>query len=682
MALTTSLAGRVRNTSLPKSHALLPLLEAVVNGLQAVDARFGEDIGRGRLTVRIHRSPQVQLDLGTAGPGRAPLNPILGFSIEDNGVGFTPENMASFETLDSDYKAGVGCRGVGRLLWLKAFDRVSIRSAYADDSGTLCGRQFRFSVAREVEHDGEPEGFNDSGTVVSLDGFGQTYQRNAAKSVDVIAREVFEHCIWYFLRSGGAPKVVVSDDDDSVVLNGLMNEFVHDEMTTTTIEVDGEKFDMVNLRLKPSARNSTPRLHWCAANRVVVVENLTGKVPGLHGRLREEGKPEFTYACYLSSSFLDDHVRSDRTAFDLADYMPDNSLLDDVTLDDIRAGVLTKIEQILAVPLVAAREEGKARVHDYVANHAPRYRPVLARLESLGVTIDPTVKNQDLETELHRGLHKLEVQVLAEGQKMFAESEEDRPEDYEERLAQYLETVKDINQSDLAAYVFRRRVILDVLAKLIQSDDQGNYSREDAIHRLLIPMRKDSNELGPDASNLWIIDERLAFHDYLASDKTIKSMPITGSESTKEPDVLATRIAGPDSPVLAAERMSPPFPSIVVIEIKRPMRNDSSEGRDPIQQCLGYVERIRNGGVKTAAGRQIPEMKEPPAFCYVIADLTPKMVERCKMAGLRPTHDALGYFGFNEAYRAYVEVISFDRLITAAIERNRAFFDKLGLPSS
>jgi hypothetical protein len=43
MVLTTSLAGRVRNTSLPESHSLLPLLEAVVNGLQAIDARFGED---------------------------------------------------------------------------------------------------------------------------------------------------------------------------------------------------------------------------------------------------------------------------------------------------------------------------------------------------------------------------------------------------------------------------------------------------------------------------------------------------------------------------------------------------------------------------------------------------------------------------------------------------------------
>lgn len=49
MALTTSLAGRVRNTSLPKSHSLLPLLEAVVNGLQAIDARFGEDVGQGHL---------------------------------------------------------------------------------------------------------------------------------------------------------------------------------------------------------------------------------------------------------------------------------------------------------------------------------------------------------------------------------------------------------------------------------------------------------------------------------------------------------------------------------------------------------------------------------------------------------------------------------------------------------
>lgn len=90
MALTTSLAGRVRNTSLPKSHSLLPLLEAIVNGLQAIDARFGTNIGQGRLRVTIERSGQEELDFGPSGPGRAALRPIVGFAVEDNGVGFTP----------------------------------------------------------------------------------------------------------------------------------------------------------------------------------------------------------------------------------------------------------------------------------------------------------------------------------------------------------------------------------------------------------------------------------------------------------------------------------------------------------------------------------------------------------------------------------------------------------------
>lgn len=66
-------------------------------------------------------------------------------------------------------------------------------------------------------------------------------------------------------------------------------------------------------------------------------------------------------------------------------------------------------------------------------------------------------------------------------------------------------------------------------------------------------------------------------------DKTLKSMPITGSMSTTEPDVLATRII--DGPVLAAEGNHVSQQSLVVAEIKRPMRNDATEGKDPIRVC-------------------------------------------------------------------------------------------------
>lgn len=677
MALSTSLAGRVRNTSLPKSHSLLPLLEAVVNGLQAIDARFGDDVGRGRLQVRIQRSAQDELDFSA--PGRAPLNAIVGFIVEDNGVGFTPENMASFETLDTDYKANVGCRGVGRLLWLKAFEKVSVRSAYEGDDGNLHAVQFRFSVDREVEYGDAPEDFDDTGAIVHLDGFKSAYQKCAPKSVEPIAREVFEHCIWYFLRPGGAPDVKIVDDE-VVSLNDLMAEFVYTDLPMSTVNVKGTAFQMINLCLVSSARNVTPRLFWCAANRVVFEENLTGKIPGLYGRLKDDASSEFTYVCYLSSDFLDAHVRADRTAFDIDERLIGDMLTSEISFEDIRSGVLEEVERLLSAPLDRARQEGKTRVNEFVSNRAPRYRPVLARLESLGVTVDPSIKDADLEILLHRNLQRLEAATIAEGHEVFAEAGSVPPEDYQDRLSAYLDTINDINMSDLAAYVSRRRVILDILARMIRSNEEGKYSREDAIHSLLMPMRRDSNEIGTDASNLWIIDERLAFHDYLASDKTLKGMPITGSESAKEPDILSTRIV--DTPVLASEGETLPLPSIVVIEIKRPMRNDATEDKDPIQQTLDYVKRVRSGRVMTASGRPVPASENSPAFCYIVADLTTTMMSRCEYANLRRTHDGLGYFGFNEPAKAYIEVMSFDRLLNSATERNRAFFDKLGLPSS
>lgn len=679
MSLTTSLAGRVRNTSLPKSHALLPLLEAVVNGLQSIDEQFGQDLDRGRLTVTIERSGQEELEFESTESGRAALRPITGFTVQDNGVGFNTANMRSFETLDSEFHADIGCRGVGRLLWLKAFDRISVWSGYHDDSGDLQTRYFKFSVNREVEHTKSPEKFTDTGAIVRLDSFKEAFQTNAPKSGEAIAREVLEHCIWYFLRPGGAPEVIVVDSE-TISLNKLLGEFVFSELPQTTIEVNGESFDMANIRLRSSARSHAPRLCWCADNRVVIEENLTGKVPGLYGRLKDDSDNEFTYACYLSSAFLDSHVRSDRTAFDIKERSSEGSFEDDISLDEIRSGVLKQIEQLLSDSLAAARDEGKTRVSDFVSRRAPRYRPVLARMESLGLTVDPSVKDADLELQLHRSLQALESEVLREGQAVFAEAGSSPPEGYQDRLNEYLDKIADINQSDLAAYVSRRRTILDLLEKLIRSDGQGAYSREAAIHSLLFPMRSDSNEVGPDASNLWILDERLAFHEYLASDKTLNSMPITDSNSTKEPDLLATRLI--NEPVLTAEGETLPLTSIVVVEIKRPMRNDATEGRDPISQTIDYVKRVRSGGVKTLSGRPIPASPDPPAFCYIVADLTTTMVDRCELANLRRTHDGMGYFGFNEASKSYIEVVSFDRLVVSATERNRAFFDKLGLPSS
>jgi hypothetical protein len=159
-------------------------------------------------------------------------------------------------------------------------------------------------------------------------------------------------------------------------------------------------------------------------------------------------------------------------------------------------------------------------------------------------------------------------------------------------------------------------------------------------------------------------------------------MPITGATANKEPDMVALNVF--NNPVLVSEGSSLPLASIVVVEIKRPMRNDAGSGEDddPVEQALGYLEKIRDGKISTSAGRPIQKSTEIPGYCYIICDITPSTEKRFKMHDLKRTSDGLGYFGYKSSYPAYIEVISFDRLVNMAKQRNRAFFDKLGLPNT
>jgi len=85
--LKTSLTGKIRNLHHFKSEALLPLFEAVVNSIQAIEE--AGSIGQGVITVRIKRDSS-QTDFTFDNDDSLP--PIIGFEIEDNGIGFNDKN--------------------------------------------------------------------------------------------------------------------------------------------------------------------------------------------------------------------------------------------------------------------------------------------------------------------------------------------------------------------------------------------------------------------------------------------------------------------------------------------------------------------------------------------------------------------------------------------------------------
>jgi hypothetical protein len=73
---------------------------------------------------------------------------VIGFVITDNGVGFGATNLNSFFTEYTMYKASRGGKGVGRFLWLKAFQFAEVESHFWEGD-KLLKQAFKFTVAGE-----------------------------------------------------------------------------------------------------------------------------------------------------------------------------------------------------------------------------------------------------------------------------------------------------------------------------------------------------------------------------------------------------------------------------------------------------------------------------------------------------------------------------------------------------
>ena len=199
MSLHTNLEGRLRNTTLPKSNGLLPVFEAVVNSIHSLEEK-GNLSSNGEIIITVHRSTQSNLNLND----EKNLGEITGFTISDNGIGFNDQNMNSFETLDSDHKIDKGCRGVGRLLWLKAFETVQVESFFQDIQGNSYKRQFTFDSKNGVRvSESVSSSELQTKAKVALLGFDKTYQTASPKTLETIANSLFQRPRSSFTASAG-----------------------------------------------------------------------------------------------------------------------------------------------------------------------------------------------------------------------------------------------------------------------------------------------------------------------------------------------------------------------------------------------------------------------------------------------------------------------------------------------
>jgi hypothetical protein len=512
-------------------------------------------------------------------------------------------------------------------------------------------------------------------TTVRLKGFRNKYQQQCPKKIDTIAAHLIEHYMEYFIRPD-CPRIMLEDKDTGESLN--LNDLFEKEMTAKSrpddVTVDNCKFYVLHVRFY-SSHVTDHMIHFCANNRVVKSEKLLNRIPNLARRLQDKNGKDFIYAAYVDSDKLDASVNAERTEFLIAED-DSNLLVKETTWSKIRSAVFESCRKFLAPYTEPVREKKRKRIEDFVATDSPMYRPILKYVEDKIDLIDPEINDDALDLQLYQAYHDLQVELRAQGQQLLQQEAKDEEwESFLSRLQDYFDKVTDINKADLARYVCHRRAILDFLHKQLSVSANGKYRREERIHQIIFPLRKTSDEVPIEEHNLWVLDEKLVYHAFLASDKPLRTNPHIKNDSQKEPDIVVF-----DKACAFAPATDPPFPAISIIEFKKPMRDDYTIDDNPIQQVLEYADKIREGKARTEAGRDIQICKNIPFFCYVVADITPSLIKQAKYLELTEMPEEQGFFGFRKNSNAYIEVLSYSKVLTDAKKRNAVFFRKLGLP--
>jgi len=181
-----------------------------------------------------------------------------------------------------------------------------------------------------------------------------------------------------------------------------------------------------------------------------------------------------------------------------------------------------------------------------------------------------------------------------------------------------------------------------------------------------------------DKQNLWLIDERLTYNSFLASDKRFDQIKQLDSTNKDRTDLLIYN----DALAFSEERLAP-FQSFTIVEFKKPQREgykDFDPTKNPLDQVEKYIKEIIGGKVVNRLGRKIQVDLKIPFYVYIICDITPSLIDILHSREFDKTPDGMGYFKFYAKYfNAYIEVLPFEKVLSDAKKRNRVLFEKLGL---
>lgn len=668
--------------------ALQPIFECFTNALEAIKIKQKSNADyKGEILIKVNaKETTVQ------------STEFSSLSITDNGIGFNDEEFKRFNTFKLTNK-GFKNLGSGRIQYVHYFDSTTVKSVFEQD-GKYFEREFVVSKKENflkenaiVKHRYcKNTDVSNTETAVYFSGLLENSGVYNDLNEQTLKEKLLERYIHYFCyNKGKLPKIKI----EFYVQSELKSE-------TTISQTDIPSIDKTqSIQLQYSKKGSS------GIEKIDKTEDFTIDAFKVSKNLLRENKLNLVSKgevieesdVNLESLAGNDNVKGNKYLFLVSSNYIDErdtnlrGILNIPSKDSFEKDLFANQEEILIEDIQEEVNKTIDTMYPEIEEVKQKHQEDFAKLKEMFLLDDETAKNisisiNDSQSDILKKFYEAEAKKSASIDAEIKESIDNldkldtRSPNYDEELEKEIgRLVKAIpmqNRKTLTHYVARRKLVLDLLDKILArqltvQQQKENYD-EALIHNLLF--QKGSTNTAN--SDLWIINEDFIYFKG-SSEKQLSKLEIDGEKvfkdkfSEEEERYLTSlgenrKIKRPDVLLFPEEG------KCIIIEFKAPHVNAS----DHLTQIDRYANLIRNYTedkfqITTFYGYLLGESIEPRDVLGTVS----RYEHSYQFDYLyRPSENVNGFDGRTNG-SIYTEVIKYSTLLERAKQRNKIFVDKL-----
>ena len=564
--------------------------------------------------------------------------------IVDNGEGLTDENYNSFSNYRTEFKKDLGCKGVGRFVFLKLYESAvytsKIKSIQEERAITFDYKFDTDNLQKKSIKVLENE------TEILLSKISKQYfdsendkkqDRRIELDLHKIRKKVLMNLIptLYFYKENGI--YITIDFIDK--FNDLSVQIKPDDIPSFSkkgFEVknsDGNSFKFI-LNYQIEKTNGSLYAYHCANNRTVCeFEDKDFKINMPYG---------YSGFMLLESEYFNQKVNNERNDFDI--YPVRTDMFNTISWEMINTELKKHFSELVKEGVPETKKINSEKI-----KQIQEERPYLVQyIEDEDIEMAGFLDKKAIIEKAKKRFDVAKEKVLVNAGKENYSDEE-------------LNEAIQLAQNELVSYINDRVMVIERLKNLVEKSERV----ESIIHNLFMQMQTNDDYYSVGKNNLWLLDDRFTTYSYAASDNRIREVLKGIDEENGDTQILDDR---PDLSLFFSHNPQKPGRlKSVLVEIK-PFDYASKPDRKKfagIQQLIDYVK----------AFKEKEKIEEVSA--YLITEVDSKLDERLTdndFTKLFSLENPI-YHRFYQGAGISIFVISASTLIKDAEARNKVFLD-------